>query len=155
MFVSRTLYWVIGYVCFYIVNSSLSLYKCKYIQTDIVIIDVWKYNLYQEIRTISDFIERFNYISMDTEFPGVVAKPTNPTSNYRYQTMRLNINMCKIIQLGIFICDKDGNYIPDKCCWQFNFRFDEYDDLYAVESIKLLKNSGINFDELKVNGMCS
>uniref|UniRef100_A0A0A9ZCZ9 poly(A)-specific ribonuclease n=1 Tax=Lygus hesperus TaxID=30085 RepID=A0A0A9ZCZ9_LYGHE len=90
---------------------------------------------------------------MDTEFPGVVARPTNPTSNHRYQTMRLNVNMCKIIQLGIFICDKDGNYIPNKCCWQFNFRFDEYDDLYAVESIDLLRNSGINFEELKVNGI--
>lgn len=105
------------------------------------------------MRSIVDMIERFNYVAMDTEFPGVVARPANPGTNIRYHTMRVNVNMCKIIQLGLFLCDKDGYYIPDKCCWQFNFRFDEKDDISAVDSIELLKTSGILFDDLKQNGI--
>lgn len=63
----------------------------------------------------------------DTEFPGVVARATGnfrTTSEYHYQTLKCNVNMLKIIQLGLSFTDDDGNLPPDgKCTWQFNFKF--------------------------------
>ena len=57
--------------------------------------------------------------------------------------------MLKIIQLGLTLTDARGN-LPMignfYCLWQFNFReFNLKEDLYAQDSIELLKHSGINF----------
>jgi len=62
----------------------------------------------------------------DTEFPGVVARPignfrTSP--DYHYQTLRCNVDLLKIIQLGITFADEQGNLPKGVCTWQFNFRF--------------------------------
>ena len=43
-------------------------------------------------------------------------------ADYHYQTLRCNVDMLKIIQLGITLADEDGN-MPDICTWQFNFQF--------------------------------
>ena len=46
---------------------------------------------------------------MDTEFPGVVARPTG--DNYgdaQYQTLRCNVDLLKLIQLGLSFTDGDG-----------------------------------------------
>ena len=57
--------------------------------------------------------------------------------------------MLKLIQLGLTLTDTDGNLpIIDGryCMWQFNFKeFNLKDDMYARDSIELLKHSGINF----------
>lgn len=37
--------------------------------------------------------------------------------------MRCNVDMLKIIQIGITLCDDDGNS-PEIATWQFNFTFD-------------------------------
>lgn len=61
----------------------------------------------------------------DTEFPGIVARPIGTFktgSDYHYQTMRCNVDMLKIIQLGITLCDEEGNR-PEGMTWQFNFQF--------------------------------
>jgi len=57
--------------------------------------------------------------------------------------------MLKLIQLGLTLTDKDGN-LPmignHYCIWQFNFReFDLKEDMFAHDSIELLKQSGIDF----------
>ena len=62
---------------------------------------------------------------------------------------RCNVDMLKIIQLGLTLTDARGN-LPMignfYCLWQFNFReFNLKEDLYAQDSIELLKHSGINF----------
>lgn len=65
--------------------------------------------------------------------------------------------MLKLIQLGLTFCDENGNLpkIDDKyCVWQFNFRgFDLKEDLYAQDSIELLKQSGIDFHVLEERGV--
>jgi CCR4-NOT transcription complex subunit 7/8 len=61
----------------------------------------------------------------DTEFPGIVARPIGTFktgSDYHFQTMRCNVDLLKIIQLGITLADEEGN-MPEVCCWQFNFKF--------------------------------
>jgi CCR4-NOT transcription complex subunit 7/8 len=64
-------------------------------------------------------------MSQDTEFPGIVARPIGnfkTGSDYHFQTMRCNVDMLKIIQLGITLCDDEGNS-PEVSTWQFNFAF--------------------------------
>ena len=66
--------------------------------------------------------------SQDTEFPGVVARPIGEfrsTSDYQYQLLRCNVDLLKLIQVGLSFCDEDGNPPPPPTpsTWQFNFKF--------------------------------
>jgi CCR4-NOT transcription complex subunit 7/8 len=106
--------------------------------------------------------------SQDTEFPGIVARPIGTfkgSSDYHYQTLRCNVDLLKLIQLGITLCDEQGNLPPDVCTWQFNFRFSVKcvggeqraaecfmltfvcsDDMCAPESLDLLHKAGLDFE---------
>jgi CCR4-NOT transcription complex subunit 7/8 len=122
--------------------------------------EVWGDNLETEMKMIRDIVEDFPYIAMDTEFPGVVAKPVGAfksTREYNYRSLKVNVDMLKIIQLGLTFTDADGN-LPKKggelCVWQFNFKgFNLAEDVYAQESIDLLKKSGINFAQNEARGI--
>ena len=48
--------------------------------------------------------------------------------------------------IDVTLCDEHGNLAPGCPCWQFNFRFDLSEDIYAEDSIRLLQRSGIDFD---------
>ena len=117
--------------------------------------EVYKDNFFEEMRLISDLIDEYNYIGMDTEFPGTVYNLQNITSDFYYKTLKINVDSLKLIQLGITISNENGEYpknIPYHT-WQFNFEFDLEKDIYNEESINLLKNSGFNFKNLKKNGI--
>ena len=117
--------------------------------------EVYKDNFFEEMRIISDLIDEYNYIGMDTEFPGTVYNLQNITSDFYYKTLKINVDSLKLIQLGITISNENGEYpknIPYHT-WQFNFEFDLEKDIYNEESINLLKNSGFNFKNLKKNGI--
>ncbi|KAJ3223585.1 CCR4-NOT transcription complex subunit 7 [Clydaea vesicula] len=105
-------------------------------------------NLQEEFLILQDIVEKFPYVAMDTEFPGVVARPIGhfkTSSDYHYQTLRCNVDLLNIIQLGISFCDENGNPPPGCSTWQFNFKFNLSDDMYAQDSIDLLQKSGIDF----------
>ncbi|CCG82401.1 Poly(A) ribonuclease pop2 [Taphrina deformans PYCC 5710] len=106
--------------------------------------------------TIRDLVDRFPYVAMDTEFPGVVARPMGQfrsASDYRYQVMRCNVDLLKMIQLGITFCDENGRQPEGINTWQFNFAFSLSDDMYAGDSIALLKEAGIDFAKHKEQGI--
>mmetsp|Transcript_28418 Transcript_28418/g.92810 ORF Transcript_28418/g.92810 Transcript_28418/m.92810 type:complete len:284 (+) Transcript_28418:96-947(+) len=114
--------------------------------------EVWADNLDHEMAIIRALVEDYPVVAMDTEFPGVVARPVGQFKNageYQYQSLRVNVDMLKLIQLGLTFSDHDGQLpIHDNafCVWQFNFReFSLKDDMYAHDSIELLKQSGIDF----------
>lgn len=118
--------------------------------------DVWTANLEDEFRTIIRVVQKYNFVAMDTEFPGVVARPIGEfrsTADYQYQLLRCNVDLLKIIQLGLTFLDEAGNPPPNYSTWQFNFKFSLTEDMYAQDSIDLLTNSGIQFKKHEEEGI--
>ncbi|KAG0327605.1 CCR4-NOT transcription complex subunit 7 [Dissophora globulifera] len=112
--------------------------------------EVWAENLEQEMMLLRDLVDQYPYLAMDTEFPGVVARPIGnfrTSADYHYQTLRCNVDLLKMIQLGVTFADENGNHPKDACTWQFNFKFSLAEDMYAQDSIDLLTKSGINFQK--------
>jgi CCR4-NOT transcription complex subunit 7/8 len=107
--------------------------------------DVWRHNLEEEFILIRKIVNKYCYVAMDTEFPGnyfhpntiislfnlvhfkgVVARPIGEfrsTADYQYQLLRCNVDLLKIIQLGLTFMDEQGNTAPEFSTWQFNFKF--------------------------------
>ncbi|XP_059919625.1 CCR4-NOT transcription complex subunit 7 isoform X3 [Gadus macrocephalus] len=120
------------------------------------ICEVWANNLDEELKRIRHVIRKYNYIAMDTEFPGVVARPIGEfrsNAGYQYQLLRCNVDLLKIIQLGLTFMNEEGEYPPGTSTWQFNFRFNLTEDMYAQDSIELLTTSGIQFKKHEDEGI--
>jgi len=125
--------------------------------------EVWADNLEEEFDLIREIVDDFPYLAMDTEFPGVVVRPVGffrNSAEFHYQTLRTNVDLLKLIQLGLTFSDQDGNLptcgMNEHCVWQFNFReFNINADVYAQDSIELLKQSGIDFQKNEEKGIDS
>eukprot|EP01065_Artemidia_motanka_P041625 TRINITY_DN5419_c0_g2_i1.p1 TRINITY_DN5419_c0_g2~~TRINITY_DN5419_c0_g2_i1.p1 ORF type:complete len:490 (+),score=116.22 TRINITY_DN5419_c0_g2_i1:64-1533(+) len=121
-----------------------------------LIIDVWADQLEAAFEQIRQIVVHYPYVAMDTEFPGVVARPVGSfrsNAEFYYQTLRCNVNLLKIIQLGITFSDAEGRHPPGACTWQFNFKFNLTDDIYAQDSIDLLASSGLDFERFASQGI--
>uniref|UniRef100_A0A2P2MM76 poly(A)-specific ribonuclease n=1 Tax=Rhizophora mucronata TaxID=61149 RepID=A0A2P2MM76_RHIMU len=123
--------------------------------------EVWYDNLEEELAHIRGIVDDYPYIAMDTEFPGVVLQPVGNFKNineYHYQTLKDNVNMLKLIQLGLTFSNEQGNLptcgTEKYCVWQFNFReFNVNEDVFANDSIELLRQSGIDFKKNNEKGI--
>lgn len=123
--------------------------------TSHIIREVWSDNLEEEIEIMRDTAEQYHWLAIDTEFPGVVARPTGPfrdNRSYYYQTMRCNVNLLKVIQIGFTFSDDKGKRPPNST-WQFNFKFSVNEDLYAQDSIDFLRDCGIDFERHTSQGI--
>lgn len=123
---------------------------------DIGIQEVWQSNLEEEFRKIRNIVQKYPYVAMDTEFPGIVARPVGEfktNSDYQYQYLRCNVDLLKIIQVGMTFLDESGNIPSPLCTWQFNFKFNLAEDMYAKESIDLLTSCGILFKKHEEEGI--
>ncbi|XP_049407725.1 probable CCR4-associated factor 1 homolog 9 [Solanum stenotomum] len=122
----------------------------------ILIREVWADNLKKTFEEISDSIDKFPYISMDTEYPGRIYNSPVPFSQQspaeKYNVLKLNVDELKLIQVGITLSDANGN-LPElvikgerfRVVWQFNFSdFNRMYDPYVEASIQLLVDSGID-----------
>ncbi|KAL8923679.1 MAG: hypothetical protein Q9208_004431 [Pyrenodesmia sp. 3 TL-2023] len=138
--------------------------------------DVWRGNLAQEMQLLRSLVDKYPYISMDTEFPGIVARPMGAfttKADYHYQTLRCNVDLLKVIQLGITLFNEEGeapppqvsestglnipiyanNLLPCPCTWQFNFQFSIEDDMYNQDSIDFLATAGLDLDMHEKQGI--
>jgi len=117
--------------------------------------EVWASNLEQEMAHIREIIVDYPFCAMDTEFPGVVARPVGNLSQAQmtYQLMRCNVDLLRIIQLGLSFSDENGNYPKGITTWQFNFQFSLSEDMANQESIDLLIRSGIDFQQHEDRGI--
>ncbi|CAK9301402.1 unnamed protein product [Gordionus sp. m RMFG-2023] len=118
--------------------------------------DVWAHNLEEEFRIIRKICQKYHFIAMDTEFPGVVARPIGnfkSVSDYQYQLLRCNVDLLNIIQLGFTFMDENGKTPPGYLTWQFNFKFSLKNDMYAQDSIDLLQKAGLQFQKHEEDGI--
>uniref|UniRef100_A0A2K5WIJ6 CCR4-NOT transcription complex subunit 7 n=1 Tax=Macaca fascicularis TaxID=9541 RepID=A0A2K5WIJ6_MACFA len=107
------------------------------------ICEVWACNVDEEMMKIR-------------QFPGVVARPTGEfrsNADYQYQLLRCNVDLLKIIQLGLTFMNEQGEYPPGTSTWQFNFKFNLTEDMYAQDSIELLTTRGIRFKKHDEEGI--
>ena len=115
--------------------------------------EVYSFNCEQELLQIMELVYDYPYLTMDTEFPGTVARPLadfESQLNFQYSTLRVNVDLLKLIQLGITLTNEDGRTPHDDnssipAAWQFNFKFNLEEDMYSSSSIELLQKSGLNF----------
>lgn len=98
-------------------------------------------------------------------------------SDYHYQCLRTNVDMLKVIQIGIAVFNEDGEQPPARpsstdsldihgggrrggnqgspfpYAWQFNFKFSLKDDMFNQTSIESLQQAGIDFNLLERDGI--
>ena len=120
------------------------------------IIEVYEDNFIQELKNLSCLLDEYNYIGMDTEFPGTVfCVQNNNTDDFYFRTLKLNVDSLKLIQLGITLTNSNGEFPKDYPyhTWQFNFEFDQNKDQYSPASLNLLIQCGIDFNKLKRRGI--
>ncbi|TKX26927.1 CAF1 family ribonuclease-like protein [Elsinoe australis] len=137
--------------------------------------DVWANNLEQEMTILRQLIQKYPFVSMDAEFPGIVARPIGnfeSKASYHYQTLRCNVDLLKPIQLGITLWSPEGELPPSQpdrtvlpkmpysnnlmvcpCTWSFNFQFSLDEDMYAEGSIDMLKAAGLDFSRHQTMGI--
>ena len=117
--------------------------------------EVYQDNFIEEIKNIGILIDKYNYnyIGMDTEFPGIVYKIKYPTQYFYFCALKANVDSLKLIQLGITLTNEKGEYPVNYHTWQFNLKFDKNKDAINPDSLSLLEESGIDFDELKNRGI--
>lgn len=137
--------------------------------------EVWASNLEQEMVILRQLIQKYPYVSMDAEFPGIVARPIGnfeSKASYHYQTLRCNVDLLKPIQLGITLWSAEGELPPSQpdrsvitkmpyqnnlmicpCTWSFNFQFSLDEDMYAEGSIDMLKAAGLDFNRHQTMGI--
>jgi CCR4-NOT transcription complex subunit 7/8 len=123
---------------------------------DSTTVNVWADNLHEEMAKIIHVVQDHPYIAMDTEFPGVVARPTGNFKNpqdFQYQSLKCNVDLLKIIQLGLTFFNSEGKILEGVCTWQFNFKFLLSEDMYAQDSITLLEKAGIDFKTHESKGI--
>lgn len=64
--------------------------------------DVWGHNLEEEFRTIRQVVQQYQYVAMDTEFPGVVARPIGKGHLMTFKHISLDIILETNTQIMIF-----------------------------------------------------
>jgi CCR4-NOT transcription complex subunit 7/8 len=78
--------------------------------------EVWASNLEDEFVLISQLVGQYHYIAIDSEFPGFIAQSGfHMSDEQRYAIQILNVNLLRIIQIGLTLGD-DSKRLPSPFC---------------------------------------
>uniref|UniRef100_A0A0E0KX17 poly(A)-specific ribonuclease n=1 Tax=Oryza punctata TaxID=4537 RepID=A0A0E0KX17_ORYPU len=117
---------------------------------------VWAHNVEEEFRIIRNAIDHFPYVSMDTEFPGVIHRPTKHpallTATDRYDLLRRNVDALHLIQVGITLAASPT--APPALAFEINLSdFDQRVHRHATESVQLLADHGLDLAAHRRHGV--
>lgn len=90
------------------------------------------------MRDVADVYQR---VSIDTQFPGIVAYPCGPFNDYleyNYQIMKCNVELVRVLQMSFTFSDALGNKPKGISTWRFNLRFDAKRDVFVQGFIESL-----------------
>jgi len=125
-------------------------------QPGLQIREVWADNVDREFKLIRAAIEHFPYVSMDTEFPGVIHSPAKHpaamTPTERYALIKANVDALHLIQVGLTFAASPS--APPAVAFQVNLReFDPRLHRHAPDSIALLAASGLDLAAHRARGV--
>lgn len=119
--------------------------------------NVWKWDMPQQMALLASLAKDYRYITVDCRFPGIVARPIgsfHTTSEFHYQTLRTNVDLLKVVQIGLTLTDAMGNIPPGSTgSWQFNFKFDTKSDMCSAIALEILRQSGFDFNKHETDGI--
>lgn len=78
--------------------------------------------LEKSLDEIRDVIETYPYVAIETQFPGIVARPV-AHKEYQYRSMKVNVDLVNIIQMAFRLTNGRGEAPRLQGTWQFNFSF--------------------------------
>eukprot|EP00730_Choanoeca_flexa_P019368 TRINITY_DN9454_c0_g1_i1.p1 TRINITY_DN9454_c0_g1~~TRINITY_DN9454_c0_g1_i1.p1 ORF type:complete len:277 (+),score=47.98 TRINITY_DN9454_c0_g1_i1:103-831(+) len=105
------------------------------------------------IRTV---VQQFPFISVHVQDLGIVGVPLGTfqsSEDHAFQSLICNINLLKMVQLGLTFFDQDGNRASPVSTWQFNFRLNVQDDMCTKSSIDNLSRQGHRFQQMDKDGI--
>lgn len=127
-------------------------------QQPLEIREVWADNVDREFKLIRAAIEHFPYVSMDTEFPGVIHHPpasvhhSTLTPSQRYALLKSNVDALHLIQVGLVFAASPSS--PPALAFQINLReFDPRVHRHAPDSVRLLASSGVDLAAHRARGV--
>ena len=179
-----------------------------------LIVDVWSDNVRSVFDKLHHVVDHFPFIAIDTEFPGIIARPlttigaaaggggggrgaegTKARLAHHYATIKCNVDVLRLIQLGLCFCTPEGEIakgLPGVypaapavaatvaggaaasqqptgatnvasqtnastqsggIVYQFHFKFNLNEDMFAPDSIDMLSNAGIDFNRHARDGI--
>lgn len=120
------------------------------------VIDVWQENMEEQLDIVSNFLNEYDLVALDTEFPKFLRKaPRHASEDELYQIVKFNVDRQKLIQLGLALHSSAGSIlvsdVDKKTCysWQFNFR--EYNP--ADDGVPTIRKSGIDLGKNMRDGI--
>jgi CCR4-NOT transcription complex subunit 7/8 len=116
--------------------------------------EVWGSDVEEEFILISELAESYPFVSLDAQFPGLLAKARfSSDERERYHTQTFNMNLIKIVQIGLTLGNGDGQLATPYCTWQFNFKFNLAEDLHTPEAIASLQQAQYDFSKSERDGI--
>ena len=122
----------------------------------LMIRQVWANNVESEFQAIRQVAERFPYVSMDTEFPGVIHCTSKHhatlTPSERYAALKANVDALHLIQVGLaFAASPDA---APAVAFEINLReFDPRVHRHNPSSVALLAGHGLDFAKQRRQGV--
>mmetsp|Transcript_36314 Transcript_36314/g.78305 ORF Transcript_36314/g.78305 Transcript_36314/m.78305 type:complete len:203 (+) Transcript_36314:76-684(+) len=110
--------------------------------------EVWAYNLQNELRNMSDAAEAFPFIAIEAEVPPAMVTPCQKFDTYlayNYAMLMWNVNMHRALKISFALSDDHGRHPNGVSTWRFNFAWDPAKDffsevLYFTAKTKVMKS---------------